>query len=272
MKLILLISVITLVYSFQVVDVQDNHRDNRPENSLGASDSTIKPNYAEYWVNLDYLQSLEKEISICDCWRQNKFLLLYIDFDKPELIIQSNLFHAGMDTQEILPLIADGQKFMADISQAWAFSEPIYFDRPYTDSLEIAMGQSKYKFVKKKFELKNQISKSLVGSNSSNLFDFSYQLNSHILLKYNLLDTIESTSILIPVDSLRELIFEGFVSAHCSDDFYFDGMTIEVGELHHYHLEFSPGKVILYDERQGRGRHEEIDLKSLPKQIMRIGN
>ncbi len=272
MKLILIVALAAILCSYQKNTFKESHFNNVEDHNKNASDSIIKTNYAEYWVNLDYLESLEKEISICDCWRQNKFLLLYIDFEKLELIVHSNLFYAGMDTQEILPLIADGQKFMTVTSEAWRFNEPIYFDRPYTDTLEIAMGQSKYKFVKKKFELKNQNSKSGGDSNSSNLFDFSHQLNSHILLKYNLLDTIESTSILIPVDSLKKLIVGGFVNGHCSDDFYFDGITIEVGELHHYHLEFTPGKVILYDERDGRGRHEEIDLKSLPKQIMRIGN
>jgi hypothetical protein len=80
------------------------------------------------------------------------------------------------------------------------------------------------------------------------------------------------TERLFPVDSLRELISGGFVKAHCSDDFYFDGMTIEVGELHYYHLAFAPGKVIIYAERKDKGRGEEIDLTSLPKQTMVIGN
>jgi hypothetical protein len=223
-------------------------------------------------VSLDYLESLEKEISICDCWRQNEFLLLHIDFDKLEIILHSNLFHAGMDTQEILPLIADGQKFMTDTSQARRFSESIYFEKPYSDSLEITVGLEKYIFVKKKFELKTQNSKTIDDSNSGNLFDFSYQLNSRILLKYDLLDTSESTAILIPVDSLHDLILTGMVDGYCSDDFHEDGITIHVNDSRHFHVVFAPGKVILYQELIERSRGQKIDLTSLPKQIMLIGN
>ena len=272
MKLISILALATILSSYQKNTFKEPHFNNVADRHKNASDSTIKPNYAEYWVSLDYLESLEKEISICDCWRQNEFLLLHIDFDKLEIIIHSNLFHAGMDSQVFLPLIANGQKFMTDTSQAWPFSEPIYFERAYTDTLEITMGLEKYIFVKKKFELKNQNSKTIVDLNSWNLFDFSYQLNSRILLKYDLLDTTESTAILIPVDSLHDLILKGMVDGYCSDDFHEDGVTIHLNESRHFHLVFAPGKVILYQELIERGRGQKIDLTSLPKQTMLIGN
>jgi hypothetical protein len=41
MKLILLISLVTLVYSFQVDDFKENRRNNQPDIGVNASDSII---------------------------------------------------------------------------------------------------------------------------------------------------------------------------------------------------------------------------------------
>ena len=110
--------------------------------------------------------------------------MLHIDFDRPEIIIHSNLFHAGMDTQEILPLIVNENNFITDTSVASYFRDPIQFEKPNLDTLTIKMNNQNHKFVKRKYEV-SENSKNDFYSNSWDLYDRSYSLSSQLLLKYN---------------------------------------------------------------------------------------
>ena len=96
-------------------------------------------------------------------------------------------------------------------------------------------------------------------------------MNSHILLKYDQIDSSQTSDFLISIDSLRYHILHGGARAHCSDDYNLDGLSIKGDPFRHFELEFKSGSVTLYENKNGRNRYEKVDLDTLPKQTMIIG-
>jgi hypothetical protein len=217
------------------------------------------------WINAGFLNSMNENISICDCWRDNKYQLLYYDTIEMELYLKSNLMYFGHDSEFILPISKTDNRYIYDSTIYESFVERKEFEVYSDDSLILIEGNSSYKFVKKYFPVK-------AGQKQEFYSDFSdlfYQYSSYTLLKYQTIDTVRSSYELISPEILRNNILNGLTSGHCSDDGYFDGLTIEGDTNRYFELRFSKEELVLY-ENYGRNRYEKLDLNSLPKQVMII--
>lgn len=220
------------------------------------------------WISNDFKKSLREDISICDCWRETKYHLMYFDTTKMELYLKSNLMHYGHDSDLIFPLRKTGDKFRYDSTLNNWPEKPKEFTLPTKNTLTLLDGDETHTFSKRVFKYEKNKSKNHF-SVYSNLRDMFYWLNSEILLKYNVVDTLKSTHDLITIEKLQNLINLNKVSAHCSDDYNLDGITIKENENRYFQLVFGKGKVTLY-ENKGRDRYEKLNLDSLPYQVLRV--
>lgn len=252
----------TLITGCNISDVQTTKRTTTKTitEHLAPADSF------QVWVNVDYLKSLESGTSICNCWKQNRYQLAYFDTSKMELFLQSNLMHFGHDSGFTIPIKKTGNRYTPDTTRYNWPVEHKEFEILDADTLVLTEGKITYKFIEKSFPKKTNT------KTNSPLTDFDftmlvYQLNSHAILNYMHLVPERSSSVLIDPDSLKNLIKQGKVNAHCSDDYYFDGMTIDAGNLRYFDLQFNKNELIIY-ENEGRGRFQKRDLSTLPKQVM----
>ena len=243
------------------------------EAEIKVESNLIQPNKNEQdsliiWVSNDFKKSLSEDISICDCWRETKYHLMYFDTTKLELYLKSNLMHYGHDSDIIFPLRKIGDKFRYDSTLNNWPEKPKEFTLPTTNTLTLLDGDETHTFSRRVFKFEKDTSKNHV-SVYSNLRDIFYWLNSEILLKYNVVDTLKSTHDLITIEKLHTLINLNKVSAHCSDDYHFDGITIKENENRYFQLVFGEGEITLY-ENKGRGRYEKLNLDSLPNQVLKV--
>ncbi len=220
------------------------------------------------WVSNDFKRLLSEDISICDCWKETKYHLMYFDTTKMELYLKSNLMHYGHDSDLIFPLRKTGNTFRYDSTLNNWTEQPKEFTLPTNNTLTLLDGDKTYTFSKRVFKYAKDRSKNhfSVYSNLKNIF---YWLNSGILLKYDVVDTLKSTHDLITIEKLQEFINLNKVSAHCSDDYNLDGITIKENENRYFQLVFGQGEVTLY-QNKGRNRYEKLDLDSLPRQVLRV--
>ncbi len=242
----------------------DNENITNPENLTDSQLDSI-----ELWVSIDFLNLIEKEISICNCWKQTKYHLLFYDTTKMELYLKSNLMHFGHDSEIILPLLKQGDTLKYDSISNDCSAQSREFKIPSNDTLNLIEGTNNYQFIRKTYTFDSSENK-LSGNQLIyyRIRDLFYQLNSLILLKYTVLDSVSSSSTLITPDGLKELINDGKVTGHCSDDYYYNGITIKNKSTRHFHLVFNKGELILYDEKQGRDKGQELNLDTLKNQIM----
>lgn len=220
------------------------------------------------WVNADFENSIHKDISICNCWKEIKYHILHYDTIKLELYLKSNLKHYGHDSELIFPLKRTGNTFRYDSTlNSWPVQAK-EFVIPTNETLTLLDGNQSYVFNKRVFKYARDTTKKhfFVYSQLSDIF---YNLNSHLLLKYNEVDSIKSTHDLIALEKLKQLINSNKVTAHCSDDYGLDGITINDSTNRYFELVFGQGEVSLY-ENKGRARYEKLELDSLPKQVLRI--
>ena len=222
----------------------------------------------EIWVNTAYLETVKENISICDCWRKNKYHLFYYDTVNMQLYLKSNLIHYGHDSEIILPIFRTDSGFRYDSTlNDWPI-EIKEFEIPSNDTLTLLDGNDYHSFIKMYLPI-------VKDSNSlnnpyffySDFRDFFYQLNSNLLLKYTDFDENRSSSLLIDPDTLNKFIRKGKVSGHCSDDYYFDGITIKNDSNRYFQLQFKKRELWMY-EHSGRDRYKKLYLDTLPRQIM----
>lgn len=238
---------------------------NLSENEV-ISDSTDLNDSLIIWVNREFENKLKEDISICDCWREIKYHFLYYDTVKMELYLKSNLMHYGHDSELIFPLKRFGNRLKNDTtSQAWP-TKNIEFNIPVNDTIRLMDGDEPYTFVKRVFKYEKDTSQKYFFVYSK-LSDIHYILNSYILMKYNVVDAAASSHHLIDLPELKQLVLNQKVSAHCSDDYYYDGITIKTDESRYYFLEFEQGMVSLF-EFSNRNRYEKLNLDTLPKQVI----
>lgn len=219
----------------------------------------------DVWINTSYYESIDENISICDFWRENRYQLLYYDKVKMKLYLKSNLMHYGHDSELVLPIkrYKNGYRYDSTLND-WQV-EPKEFQKLSKDTLVLLDEKKTYKFVRKTF-LSKLDSNIFYSSYLRNIF---YELNSHLLIKYNKLDTIKSTAIFVKPDVLKKMILNGLVTGYCSDDYNYDGITIKKDTIQNYHLQFNKDELILYEDI-ARDRYEKVNLKNLAKQVLSI--
>ncbi len=220
-----------------------------------------------YWVSTDYLENLADTFSICDCWRKTQFHLLEIDTIEMNLHIQSNLFHFGMDSEADFALLRDDISFRSDTSHENFINDIISFEYPFSRSLVLKVGDKVYKFAQNAYpKIKNDEGQYYT---RWDLWDQSAIMNSTALLKYDKIDSINSTQHFFSVDSLESMITSGKIRSGCSDDYNYNHMSYknEDGELIHFHLQFFKEELRVY-KVPGRDRHVEVELDSNEMQIL----
>lgn len=221
-----------------------------------------------FWVSTDYEKALNENNSICECWSKSRFNLLYIDSVHSKITVLSNLKHFGHDSEFYISYSLSGNTFLLDSTYYDSRLRLSSFVLNSNDELTLYDDQRPYSFRKIIFKFEKEPNGKWYPE--SELSDYFYEKNSELLLKYNSIDTLQSTHDLISIEELHELIESGKVHLHCSDDFGYDGMTLHVEPYRYFHLEFRGNEVILYDELEGRGRYEKLDYSLLPKQVLRI--
>jgi len=233
----------------------------------------VEPNKNEQdsliiWVSNDFKKSLSENISICDCWRKTKYHLMYYDTTKMELYLKSNFMHYGHDSDLIFPLKKTGDKFRYDSTLNNWLEKPKEFALPTKNTLTLLDGGETHTFSRRVFKFEKDTAKNHFSlySNLSNVF---YWMNSKILLKYNIVDTLKLTDDLITIEKLHHLIDLNKVLAYCSDDYNLDGIIIKENKNRYFQLVFGKGEVTLY-ENKGRDRYEKLNLDSLPNQVLRV--
>tara|TARA_B110000211_G_C14017657_1_gene526101 strand:- start:103 stop:885 length:783 start_codon:yes stop_codon:yes gene_type:complete len=219
------------------------------------------------WVSVDYLNNIDSINSICDCWRKTKYHFLSYDTIKMELFLKSNLMHFGHDSGILLPIKKSDNSFLYDSTlNNWPVSSK-QFTIPTNDTLKLLDDEGEILFVKKLYPIREKDKPNNDYYNIGNRF---YETSSHLLLKYNKIDQSKSTAILIEPDSLKQLIRDGFVTAHCSDDYYYDGFMIKTDTYRHFQSQFKDNQLIIFELTQGRNKGEKINLDLLPKQVIII--
>lgn len=231
------------------------------------ANSTIQEDSLVVWVSQDFETAIQKDISICQCWKNTKYHLLHFDSVNSELYLRSNLMHHGHDSDLIFPLKKAGNYFVYDSTlNDWPVREK-RFQIPQGDTLILFDGDQAYGFHQRVLPFNAAAKKHL--SKYAFLRTLFYKLNSQLLLKYEHLDAAKSVDELFTYQELKSLIKSGKVQAHCSDDFHLDGITVTGDTNRYFQLEFSPNQVTFF-EHKGRNKGETLNLPELPKQVMTI--
>lgn len=225
-----------------------------------------------YWVSSDYINSLDSKCSVCECLSNNELIMLYIDFRKLKIIIQSSIFYFGYQTASQFNLIPIANKVSTYlIKKKWPLTDSIIVEIKNANNLTLFYKKNNLHFKREKFKTVSILSTPKeIFSQSMDMFDQLNILNSRSLLKF-LNDTAKSdSSILISVKDLKRYIYENKVSIYCSDDYHYNGMTITGDPNKYYHLEYKKNKIVIYDEGQGRSRFQKVDLTKMKKQELLI--
>lgn len=266
MFLIRILTIFFLVFFMFAGNIPGNH--SKKSDSSNTNVQADSPNDSvQVWLNVDYLESLEKGVSICTCWKKTRYQLVYFDSVKMELFLKSNLMHFGHDSEFLLPVKKLGRKFLTDtLSYEWPI-EMKEFEIIDVDTMVLSESGKDYRFIKTYFPKSSNSTKQNT-TDYNGLVESLYAYNSRTLLAYKNLKKELSSTTLVSIDSLKNLIFSWKVSAHCSDDFFYDGMTILSDPMRHFELKFDESEVIMY-ENNGRGRYQKLNLDTLPKQVMK---
>lgn len=147
------------------------------------SSNSIPKDSSDYWVSLDYLNSLDSAISICDCWKQNKYHFLSYDTTKMELYLKSNLLHYGHDSEIILPMKKSEFGFKYDSTlNNWPIPNK-EFAIPTNDTLKLQDGGKEFLFVRKSYPISDK-QKDILNNSYSEIRDLFYNTSSQLLMKY----------------------------------------------------------------------------------------
>lgn len=222
------------------------------------------PDASFYWVNTGYLKQIKSGDDVCACMSENPFLLLYIDPSFENIVIQSSTFHFGLETTVTMKLNKlDSLKTQFSIDPTWPLYEEIQI-AILGDTLTVTYDDHVSTFISKRWKnIDGALSSASATLQSMDIFYHRNRLNAISLLPY---DKSASDTTLLSYAALKNHIDSGRASISCSDDYHFNSLFIDGDINRSFHLEFEEDTVTLYEELEGRGRFEKIDLKSLKKQ------
>ena len=243
----------------------DIHAQNPNNESETINNNQNYPDSTIFWINDNYIKSIDSGKSVCECLSANEFVMLYFDIPNEKIIIQSSIYFFGLQTSAELVMhrIANNSlKFRVDMQY------------PLGDSLLIEYYNNKVTlyYEKNKIDFKKQIFKTLdIPTTPKGIFDYSTEMkmqlnvmNSKSLLVFPYTNSKDS---LFNFEELKGLIDERKVSIGCSDDYHYNSMVIKGDPNRYFDLEYSEGKVTVYEESpQGRGRFEKINFDQLKRQ------
>lgn len=224
------------------------------------------PDSSFYWININYLKYLDSEVSVCDCLSQNEIVMFFLDIDKSEALIQSSIFHFGLEQSDKYELIKKTNDPKLYAINSWRKDSISILFENYNNALVTYKGHTQY--------FKKEIFKTLkIPKTPKGIFvqylDMAEQLgaiNSRSLLNYIPSSLSDSTNINIPYEHLIKMIKENKVFIYCSDDLYYNEMVIKEDPYRFFYLKYEDNRLTVYDEILGRDRDEEIDLNKLKYQ------
>lgn len=226
------------------------------------------PDSSYYWINTDYYKCLQSSSSVCNCLSQNEIVMMFIDFEKSEALVQSSIFHFGLEQSDKYDLIRqeDGARFIA--TNGWRY-DTISIQIKDENQAYISYHDQMVNFRRENFKTLHipKTSKAIF----SQVIDMSDQLgalNSMSVLGY-VTDSISGTKdTIIQFDSLKQLIEEKAVSIYCSQDFQYNEMVIRTDPVRYFYLEYGENELILYDEVRGRDLEEPVNPELMKSQIL----
>jgi hypothetical protein len=223
--------------------------------------SKTYPDSSIYWVNEDYLNEIKSGDDVCECMSNNQFLLLHVDFTFEKIIIQSSVYFFGLETMVEMNLKStDTLNKSFTIDERWPLNSEMKITID-NNMLFVNYGGETSKFLKMKLEtLDIPTSPKGIFVQSMDVFDQRNRINAESLLAYTRSQGEEN---LLSIEELSQLIRSNRVSVGCSDYYHYNSMAIKGDTNRYFHLEFGKDKVTFYEEPEGRGRYEEVNLDKL---------
>jgi hypothetical protein len=222
------------------------------------------PDSTDFWINTDYYKCITLGNDVCECLSKNEFVMLYLDYEKEKVLIQSSTYYFGLETTVYLDMKEVGdEKLVYTVAKQW----------PLSDSLVIVILDNKLTvgYKNDKIIFNRQILKTLdVPTTPKGIFSYDMEiwmqrnvLNSKSLLAFPYTDKKPQ---LFSIDELKKLIENKKVTISCSDDFHYNSMWIKQDTIRYFQLEYRDNNVTIYELPKGRNRFENIKLEGLKKQ------
>ncbi|MEI6346857.1 MAG: hypothetical protein WCP69_02810 [Bacteroidota bacterium] len=221
------------------------------------------PDSTDFWINENYLSLISSGNDVCECLAKNEFVILYLNFEKKTVLIQSSTYFFGLETASEMEMKVIEDKLNYIVAKQWPLSDSLII-KVLGDKLTIDYGKDKIHF--KKHRLKTLD----IPSTPKGIFTYDSEiwsqlntLNSKSLLAYRFTDTKNQ---LISFGELKGLIEDKKVTISCSDDYQYNSMCLKKDSTRYFHLEYIKNKLTIYELPNGRTRHEKVNLKKLKKQ------
>lgn len=217
--------------------------------------STSSPRVT-YWVNQHYLSCLESGQSACRCLAQNRYLVGYLNHDSTTFISRSSI-HFGHEAEYDYQLIRKNHFNWLGIEK----------HNPQ-DSISITL-RNQHLYLNDSIVFKPQELPLKSTHDTANIKAILqtqlYCLNASSLLGYKYL----SDTTFFSLHQLKNWIKNHQVNIYCSDDFYYDQMSIQHEDtVAHYHLEFKKNEVLIYETAEPRNKGVKFSPKN--KRIVRL--
>jgi len=243
--------------------------EDRFDSKMDAYDrDTIVKNYpdsSDYWVNVDYLDEIKSGGDVCGCLSKNPFVLLHIDSTFETIIIQSSVYHFGLETTAELRLKKnDSLNKSFTVAEEWPTSSELNIIVNQNDLL-MTYGTLKYKFVKQRLKtLDIPSTPKGIFVQSSDIFDQRNRLNALSILAYI---SDENPDNFLAASELSTLVHSNKVFIGCSDDYHLNSMRIEGDTSQHFILKYETNSLTFYETPGSRSRYENINLEDLKSQV-----
>ncbi len=231
------------------------------------------PDSSNYWVNKNYLACIKNGSPVCDCLSENEIVIFNLQEEKNKLLVQSSVFHFGLETSTEFELNTNelsGRDYI--VKQTFPLKDSITIDKKKKD-LVVGYNGEIIVFVNQRLKtLDIPTTHKGIFTFSSDIFKQRNNINAKSILSYPIMLETDSTKIFYTYSQIEKLIKENRISISCSDDFHFNSMFIKGEPNKYFHLEYKDDYILIYDEKEGRGRGEKLELSNLEKQIFRKEN
>lgn len=225
------------------------------------------PDSTEFWYSDQYMDCIHSGTPVCGCLAKNQFVMLFINPEKTRIIVQSSIFFFGQETSaeyDMIKIHDDSLKYV--VRKSWPLDDSLLIDLS-NNKLYLLYAGNIYPFTRKWFKTA-EIPEEPKGifTYQSEIWSQRNILNAQSLLSYPYTDNNDP---IFSPEELKTLIKNNCVFISCSDDFHYNSMYVKQGDsTRSYHLEYSEGKVTIYEESpRGRDRLEEINLTGLKQQV-----
>jgi hypothetical protein len=241
----------TIAFSIAALFIISSCNQEKRKVALGENDQVVKDSI-EFWVNLKYLNCLDSGKSVCDCQKQNNFLLIHLDTTLNELRIKPSVYYSW----EPIFLVT---KQDSNRSSRWKTLPTPELDTMIWDFSENSLVG---KFSNQAIVFKKIRANSLDKWVDSDLSSQLGVINTKPLLKYSISPCNETISFPLSNEILSNFITTGQINVSCSDDYHYNELYIKPLKVEFF-LVYKKGSIKVYKETVIRDRMKKIDTSQL---------